>query len=150
MRVLGAERDRCSNQTREPPNRRSRGTSPAPDLHAEHPAGEHADRSYPERQDEQGRDTELERDCSDRGPPHATRAVFYSSVRAESTTFIGSCFSSTTTRCRGPCTPSTRFSSMSEVAEGPEIRVTGARRSRTAEPSRANASGTSTTTCSGS
>jgi len=44
----------------------------------------------------------------------------------------------TSTR-RGPCTPSTRLSSMSEVAEGPEIRVSGcARRAaslRAARPS---------------
>ncbi len=30
-----------------------------------------------------------------------------------------------TSRVRGPCTPSTRFSSMSLVADGPEIRVIG-------------------------
>ncbi len=52
----------------------------------------------------------------------------------------------TTTSWRGPWTPSTRDSSMSEVADGPETKVTGARRSRTAGASRAIASGTCPTT----
>src|SRR2546421_12779965 len=30
-----------------------------------------------------------------------------------------------TSRVRGPCTPSTRFNSMSEVADGPEMNVMG-------------------------
>src|SRR6266568_8526557 len=44
-------------------------------------------------------------------------------------------------RLRGPCTPSTRMSSMSLVAEGPEMRVCGR-----AGSSRANASGRSAAT----
>jgi hypothetical protein len=48
---------------------------------------------------------------------------------------------STTTRVRGPCTPSTRDSSMSEVADGPLTQVSGARGS-----SRRTASGTDSTT----
>src|SRR5690606_32278306 len=47
----------------------------------------------------------------------------------------------TTSRVRGPCTPSTRSSSMSDVADGPLIIVIG--RSGT---SRASASGTPTST----
>src|SRR5690606_27746087 len=45
-----------------------------------------------------------------------------------------------TSRVRGPCTPSTRFSSMSLVAEGPLIQVSGRDGS-----SRATASGTPAT-----
>ena len=55
-------------------------------------------------------------------------------------------YSSSTIRAislRGPCTPSTRFSSMSEVADGPDTNVSG----RFATPRRAsNASGTVSTT----
>jgi hypothetical protein len=50
-----------------------------------------------------------------------------------------------TSSVRGPCTPSTRLSSISEVAEGPEMKVIG--RSPPAW-SRAIASGTSPTICS--
>src|SRR6266702_4371713 len=50
----------------------------------------------------------------------------------------------TTSRVRGPWTPSTRLSSMSEVAEGPETKVMG-RRSRVAWSRAATASGTEPT-----
>lgn len=50
-----------------------------------------------------------------------------------------------TIRRRGPWTPSTRFSSMSLVAEGPEIQVRG-RPASTLGRRRATASGTSETT----
>ena len=54
---------------------------------------------------------------------------------------------STTWRWRGPCTPTTRLSSMSEVAEGPEISVIGARPGVTACARRSIASGTRSTIC---
>ncbi len=53
-----------------------------------------------------------------------------------------------TSSWRGPCTPSTRSSSMSEVADGPEIRVRGRRPFRTERPSVSIASGTPNTICS--
>ncbi len=56
---------------------------------------------------------------------------------------------STISRRRGPCTPSTRLSSMSDVADGPEMKVTGRRPVRTASPSLRIASGTVPTTCDG-
>ena len=40
-----------------------------------------------------------------------------------------------TTSWRGPCTPSTRLSSMSDVADGPETNVSGRRSRRTSSPS---------------
>src|SRR5204862_2808256 len=52
-----------------------------------------------------------------------------------------------TSSVRGPCTPSTRSSSMSEVALGPETKVIG-RPSRGAGSSAAIASGTLATICS--
>src|SRR3954471_10316021 len=56
--------------------------------------------------------------------PHATRARGRRPYRTR-----------TTMRVRGPCTPSTRSSSMSLVAEGPLIMVRGAEGSRRARPS---------------
>ena len=74
-----------------------------------------------------------------RGPPRRSRTCRERRCASAATT--------TTCRMRGPCTPSTRSSSMSEVADGPETNVT-ARRARTAGSSRATASGTIPTTCS--
>src|SRR5581483_2253493 len=51
-----------------------------------------------------------------------------------------------TTSVRGPWTPSTRLSSMSEVAEGPDTSVTGCRCSATMPARTRTASGTSSTT----
>src|SRR5579875_2822439 len=51
-----------------------------------------------------------------------------------------------TSRVRGPCTPSTRLSSMSLVADGPLIQVSG-RPAEAGRRSRSTASGTSSTTC---
>lgn len=58
---------------------------------------------------------------------------------------LGQPSTSTTSSVRGPCTPSTRLSSMSDVAEGPEIIVSG-RPARTASARRATPSGTVSTT----
>lgn len=46
-----------------------------------------------------------------------------------------------TSRVRGPCTPSTRFNSMSDVADGPDTRVIGRCSARTRSRSSSNASG---------
>ena len=54
----------------------------------------------------------------------------------------------TTTSRRGPCTPSTRLSSMSLVADGPETRTIG-RPSRALGSSAAMSSGTVSTICVG-
>ena len=51
-----------------------------------------------------------------------------------------------TSSVRGPCTPSTRSSSMSDVAEGPEMKVTGRPAERTPSTSTDTASGIPPTT----
>ena len=80
------------------------------------------------------------------GPPHRSLAANGRSLGVRDLCHTtrppaGSGATRKTSRTRGPCTPSTRFSSMSLVADGPEINVRGR-----AGSSRSSASGTSATT----
>src|SRR5579871_3156077 len=56
---------------------------------------------------------------------HTRRAALYAGVcrRADRFAGDGGSVTSSTINVRGPCTPSTRLSSISLVAEGPEIKV---------------------------